>query len=108
MSPAVAIDTMGLVDVVGHTAVEQVGNETFYLASFVPLGRRKAKDRLGVLPPRMVDPSIDRILGYVTGSLNRSTDPRQRAIRDASEGRTVSPHLSEADTLLENILAAEA
>jgi hypothetical protein len=107
MSPAVAIDTMGLVDVVGHTAVEQVGTGTFYLASFVPLGRRKAKDRLGVLPPRMVDPSVDRILKYVDGKLDRTQDPRQQAIRDAAEGRTPvsAPNGSDADAVLESMLA---
>jgi hypothetical protein len=83
VSPAIAIDTMGLVDIVGSTSVEEIGGQTFYLASFVPVNRRRAKDRLGVLPPRLVDPSIDRILGYINGTLDRASDPRQQAVRAA-------------------------
>jgi hypothetical protein len=107
MSPAVAIDTMGLVDVVGHTAVEQIGGETFYVGSFVPLGRRKAKDRLGVLPPRMVDPSIDRILDYVDGKLDRNKDPRQQAIRNAAEGKGSTTKLDK-ETILDSLSNATA
>lgn len=83
MSPAVAIDTTGLVDVVGHTSVNEIGDSMFFLGTFVPLNRRQAKDRLGVLPPKMVDPSVDRILGYADGSIVRSKDPLQNKIKRA-------------------------
>jgi hypothetical protein len=42
-------------------------------------GARQVKDRLGVLPsPHMVYPTMDRIVGYVTGELTESKDPLQQ------------------------------
>jgi hypothetical protein len=83
MSPAMANDCAGLVDVVGYTNVEQVGenNVDVYSARFTPLERRRAKDRFGMLPSKMADPFFDRIFGYVDGSITRETDPVQARVR---------------------------
>lgn len=83
MSPAIAIDTMGLVDIVAHTVVDTVGNQDFYIGETASLNRRRAKDRYGVLPGRMVDPTVDRMLAYINDELTKADDPRQQAARAA-------------------------
>jgi hypothetical protein len=84
MGPSIANDTMGLVDVVCYNTVEPIGDETFYLGTTTPINKRKAKDRFGLLPGRMVDPSALRMVAYIDGNLERSEDPRQQAARDAA------------------------
>lgn len=86
LGPSVANDTMGLVDIVCYHSVETIGDQTFYTGITSPANRRKAKDRIGVLPGRMVDPTMARMLAYVEGDLVRSKDPRQLAARDAAKG----------------------
>lgn len=86
MGPSVAVDTMGLVDVVCYHSVEDIGDQTFYLGTTVPHNRRKAKDRLGALPARMVDPGAARMLEYVEGKLTKDKDPLQEAARKAATG----------------------
>lgn len=83
MGPSVATDTMGLVDLVGFTAVETVGGEEFRTATFTPTLTRRAKDRYGLLPITMVDPFIDRIINYVSGDLSRDNDPARKRLLDA-------------------------
>jgi AAA domain len=75
VGPAVATDVLGLVDIVGWCTVDTVGEETFRIGVFAPQGRRRAKDRYGILPVRMVDPTFDRIQAYVEGDMTKETDP---------------------------------
>lgn len=75
LGPAVGNDTMGLVDLVGFTQVENIGGEEFRTATFTPTVTRRAKDRFGVLPISMVDPFADRIVGYIDGTITRENDP---------------------------------
>lgn len=82
MSPAMANDTCGLVDVVGFTMVEDIGGEEIRSARFVPRERRRAKDRFGLLPAKLADPFLDRIVAYITGDLSKGNDPVQAHIRE--------------------------
>lgn len=116
LGPAIANDTMGLVDVVCYSTVEQIGDERFYLGSMVPVNRRKAKDRYGLLPTRMVDPSALRMVAFIDGKLTRDTDSRQAAAREAATraaGEAVvaavepSADLPEPDAAAETKVAAE-
>lgn len=86
LGPAVANDTVGLVDMVGWTQVEAIGKEgeSAYTGTFVPMKRHVAKDRLGVLPPKMINPSMERILGYLDGTITREEDPLQKAAAQAA------------------------
>lgn len=40
-------------------------------------GKYKSKDRLNALPRTLVNPSLDRVVGYVNGDLDEQTDPIQ-------------------------------
>lgn len=90
MSPAMANDCAGLVDIVGYTMVDQVGPEEtdVYSARFTPLERRRAKDRFGMLPGKMADPFFDRIVAYVNGDLTRENDPVQQRVRELARAAT--------------------
>lgn len=81
VSAAIGTDTMGLVDVVIWTQVEQIGpnGKEFGTGTTRPLSRHRAKDRFGVLPVRMIDPSADRVLDYIEGKLTKATDERHQA-----------------------------
>lgn len=84
MSPAMANDAAGLVDIVGYTMVEEVGPKATEVRSarFVPIERRRAKDRYGLLPGKLADPYFDRILAYIEGDLTKETDPVQARVRE--------------------------
>lgn len=79
LSASVANDVLGLVDIVLYTDVIEIGGQVFRVGGSVPLKLRTAKDRTGALPPRLVSPSGDRVLGYVNGELARESDPVQLA-----------------------------
>jgi hypothetical protein len=46
-----------------------------------PSAQFTGKDNFGVLPARLADPTFDRLLGYVDGSLTKDTDPVQADYR---------------------------
>lgn len=89
VGPALGTDAMGLVDVVVWTQVEQIGPDLveFGTGTTHPMNRHRAKDRFGVLPPRMIDPTADRVLQYVEGTLTKKSDKRHQAA--AAEARKV-------------------
>lgn len=90
VGPAVGSDTMGLVDVVIWTQNEQIGpdNKEFFTGTTRPVRRHRAKDRFGMLPPRMIEPSAVRVLAYIEGSLTKANDERHQAA--ALEARKAS------------------
>lgn len=81
VGPATANDTMGLVDVVCWTQAEELGPRAlpFMTGTLRPKDRHRAKDRFGILPPRMIDPSADRLVAYLDGSMTKKNDPRHAA-----------------------------
>lgn len=88
VGPAIATDTLGMVDVVIWTQVELIGPDAveFGIGTTKPRERHRAKDRFGVLPTRMADPSADRVLDYIEGTLTKSNDARHKAAaREASK-----------------------
>jgi hypothetical protein len=88
MSPAMANDTAGLVDVVMYKEVEEVNGTEVRAGKTVPTRIRRAKDRFGVLPGKMPDPFFDRIVAYVNGELTPENDPvraRVKALADAAK-----------------------
>ena len=82
LTPAVAGDLLGFVDIVCYCrAVSRSdSDEPDYLGSFRPGRKFVAKDRFGLLPPRLVSPTFDRIIDYVTGRYTRE------ALRAAEKG----------------------
>lgn len=81
VGPALGQDTMGMVDIVVWTQVELIGADDveFFTGTTRPREMHRAKDRFGVLPVRMIDPTADRILAYIEGSLDKKTDERHQA-----------------------------
>jgi hypothetical protein len=81
LSPAVAVDTMGLADLVLYCRPEEIGGEIFSVAYSTAFELRRAKDRFNVLPTKMVLPTATRLIDYVEGVLDKDSDPeRKRAI----------------------------
>lgn len=70
-TPAVQTALLGYVDVAAR--VQNVAGENDELPRFVartrPARTTRAKDRFGVTPPVMEDPTFQRVLQYVTGEL---------------------------------------
>ena len=83
ISPSLQSDMIGWHDVVGHTTYD-ADTDTF-TGTFRPEGVRQGKDRYGVLPQILVDPTMDRLVQYVTGELTADDDPRQRALEKGGD-----------------------
>lgn len=77
LTPALATDVMGYVDIVGRTAV----HDGQFLARFQPTAQVHAKDRYGRLPALMLDPSFTRIQQVLSGEL----DPDEARVEIATE-----------------------
>ena len=73
LTPAVAGDLLGFVDIACYcrAAVRAGSEEPEYVGAFRPGRKFTAKDRYGLLPPRLVSPTFDRILAYVCGRYTR-------------------------------------
>jgi len=73
LTPAVAGDLLGFVDIVCYArAVARPGaDEPDYLGSFRPGRKFIAKDRFGALPPRLLSPTFDRLIAYTAGTYTR-------------------------------------
>jgi len=78
--PAVANDALALADVVGWCVVEEVAGAPRYFGRFTTHLQRKAKDRFNVLPARMVDPWVDRIVDYIEEEMTLETDDVRAAL----------------------------
>lgn len=77
-TPAVQRDLMGYVDVLGAMQpVEVTGTgrlDRRHSAMFWRMGKWQAKDRFQVLPRVLVQPSFDRVIGYVEETLSVKED----------------------------------
>lgn len=78
-------DLIGWVDIVCVTSVADVDGEEEYRGLFKPHGKFRGKDRLGVLPKWLVDPTFERIDSYVSGELDTESDPVMQAARERRE-----------------------
>ena len=83
LTPAVLRDFLGYMDVVLHMRLELINGAEEYSALTKPYGRWEAKDSFGVFPRILINPTFDRVLGYVNGSLTSDKDPVQKAAKDA-------------------------
>lgn len=75
MTPALATDLMGYVDLVGRTAV----SHGHYVARFQPTDNLNAKDRTGTLPEIFALPTLPRLLDITSGKLDSTEDSEQSA-----------------------------
>lgn len=73
LTPAFSTDLMGYVDVVIYTSREKVDDltdESQFVGITVATGKYRGKDRYGVLPPNLPNPTFDRVVKFV-----READP---------------------------------
>lgn len=73
--PAIQAEIMGYCDVVIRT----YRSGRYHLGLTEPGTKYMAKDSFGVLPPIMVNPTVDRIVAYMREELTIDTDPIQQA-----------------------------
>jgi hypothetical protein len=83
LTPAVLRDFMGYMDVVLHMRMELINNTEEYSALTKPFGKWEAKDSFGVFPRILINPTFDRVLGYINGDLTADRDPIQKAAKEA-------------------------
>jgi hypothetical protein len=89
LTPKVADDLIGYVDIV--LAMQPVvlpsrdseRRTPIYSAFTRRAGKWRAKDRFGVLPTQLVEPSFDRLVDYISGDLAARHDPLQKVLRPA-------------------------
>jgi hypothetical protein len=84
-TPAVYKDMMGYMDLVMHCRVELIEGEEEYSALCRHGGRWITKDALGVMPRVLINPTFDRVMQYVNGTLTSKNDPIQQAGKAARE-----------------------
>lgn len=84
-SPAVQNDLAGMMDVLVMCKGEDGDgpNRGLLHAS----GMYRAKDRFGVAPRVLVDPTFERYLGYYDDKLTADTDPEQKRLKAKKQGK---------------------
>lgn len=110
MSPSTITGFAGWMDFIVHMRTTEFANDPTleegleFTGLTRPRGKFMAKDRFGLLPPVMVNPSFDRVLGYLEEDLDRITDPLQIAARKrreevaaAKEGKPKDEPVAETD-----------
>lgn len=79
LSPAVGTDLMGYVDLVLYCRAADEDQDVFRAVS-KQAGKYRVKDRDGVLPRVLVNPTMVRILEYIGGDLEEDTDEEQKKL----------------------------
>lgn len=80
-TPSLADDLIGYSDIIAYTKTVGVEKIT-HVAVCNPSGRFEAKDRFGVLPNTLAEPTFDRVAAYVNGDLTADTDKIQIEARE--------------------------
>jgi AAA domain len=92
VNPAIQTALLGYVDIVIRT---HVLDDATYYGRTTPTEDSRGKDRMASLPIELVDPTFDRILGYVRGRLDHDTDPAQKRMPGGAEGLLVRRSLAD-------------
>lgn len=87
LTPKFASDLLGYVDVICHTYTLEVAgqDEPDYWGDFRTFNLYVAGDRFHLLPPRLINPSAERVIAYLTGELDVESDPDMVAWRERSD-----------------------
>lgn len=75
VTPALQNDIFGYMDIVGVTEVVEIGGDDEYRALFRPEGKFRGKDRFGAVPRKLITPTFERVLAYVTDEIDIDSDP---------------------------------
>ena len=91
VTPALVNDLYGWFDMVCHTTVEEFGDQDDqYCGLYRPAGKFRGKDRFRVMPKVLVDPTYDRVLLYVDGTLDVKSDPVMKQAQEARQAWAAS------------------
>jgi hypothetical protein len=102
VTPALATDLHGYMDIVCYTEVVEVAGEEEFRGKFAPVGKVRGKDRFSALPKKgLVDPTFERIRAYVEEELGLEEDPVMAAARERRKG-------AEAEKVAEEVAGGEA
>lgn len=98
VSPAVANDLMGYVDIA--VMLKAADGEKPIRGLTKEGGKYRVKDRFEVLPKVMVEPTFDRIFAYFNGEETEETDPMQAGLpaAPAKKGATLDTEEGAQDT----------
>ncbi|XAO35654.1 RecA-like DNA recombinase [Microbacterium phage FireCastle] len=80
VGPALQTSLLGYVDVVLYTKAADE-DRPYFRAQTKKVGTARAKDRLGILPTVLVDPTFPRVVAYNEGTLSEETDPVQEILK---------------------------
>lgn len=80
VTPGVQADLLGFVDLVLACSAADAEEGKPFRALTRSEGKYRGKDRLGVLPRVLVNPTMQRILAYENGELDEKTDPEQKKL----------------------------
>lgn len=100
VSPALATALLGYVDIVIRT---HVLDENVYYGRTTPTEDSRGKDRMFSLPVELVDPTFDRVYGYIHGELEHETDRAQRRMPGGAEGTLVRRSLADEDAEVDHV-----
>lgn len=81
VGPALQTSVLGYVDVVLYTKAEDE-ERPYFRAQTKKVGTARAKDRLGVIPRVLVNPTFPRLAAYNDGTLTEDTDPVQAVLHE--------------------------
>lgn len=84
VGPALQTSLLGYVDVVLYCKAPDEGRD-YFRAQTKKVGAARAKDRIGVIPKVLVNPTFPRLLAYNEGTLAEDTDEVQAVLREAPE-----------------------
>jgi hypothetical protein len=85
VTPGVQADLLGFVDLVLACSAADAEENKPFRALTKSAGKYRGKDRLGVLPRVLVNPTIPRILAYESGELTEENDSMQRELTRPAE-----------------------
>lgn len=80
VGPALQTSLLGYVDVVLYCKGPDEERD-YFRAQTKKVGAARAKDRIGVMPKVLVNPTVLRVIAYNEGTLSEDTDPQQEPVR---------------------------
>lgn len=92
VTPGLQGDLIGWMDIVVHCSLAIVDGEEEFRGLLRAHGKFRGKDRFGITPKWIVDPTFERVHAYVAGELTVETDEvmqmaKERAARDAEKSK---------------------
>ena len=93
LTPRLAGDLLGFVDVICrcYTVAVEGEDEPEYWGAFRNFGKYVGGDRFGAIPPRLINPSFDRVLDYVNHDIDLESDSEMAYAKEKRERKVETP-----------------